>query len=83
MGIGQGRIGVMGCDTPDSYHVTASVITVLFFYFGAYIIHGVTKIVISKNQILEELNKKIMELDSLTSTLVNDLEAGSLPDTLS
>jgi hypothetical protein len=69
-------------DSPDSYHFTSSAITVLFFYFGTYILHGVTRIMVRKNQTLEELNRNIMELDALTSRLVNDLETGTLPDSL-
>jgi hypothetical protein len=69
-------------DAPDSFHVSTAAITVLFFYFGTYLLHGVTQIVVRKNQKLEELNHDLMELDALTSKLVNDLETGSLPDTL-
>jgi hypothetical protein len=69
-------------DSPNSYHFTTAAITVLFFYFGTYILHGVTRIVVKKNQTLEELNRNIMELDAITSRLVKDLETGSLPDSL-
>jgi hypothetical protein len=69
-------------DLPDSYHFTSSAITILFFYFGTYVLHGVTRVVVRKNQTLEELNRNIMELDVLTSGLMKDLETGSLPDSL-
>jgi GAF domain-containing protein len=69
-------------DTPDPYHLSISVVTVLFFYLGTYILYGITRYVIRKNRVLEELNRDLMELYSMTSGLMSDLEKGALPDAL-
>ena len=70
-------------DIPDPHHITISVVTVLFFYLGTYILHGITRYVIRKNRVLEELNGDLMELNSMTSGLMNDLKQGALSEALS
>gem|GEM_PF-3559342 len=69
-------------DSPDSYQFTTSAITVLFFYVGTYVLHGVTRVVVKKNRTLEELSRNLFQLDALTAKLVQDLETGSLSDSL-
>src|SRR5574341_1062282 len=70
-------------EAPDPYQVTISVVTVLFFYLGTYILYGITRYVIRKNRVLEELNRDLTELYSMTSGLMSDLEQGALSDALS
>lgn len=59
------------------------VITSLFFYVGTYILYGVTRYMLKKNQALTDLNDDLSELYSITSSLFKDIEREGLPATLS
>jgi hypothetical protein len=67
-------------EKPEPYQFAASAVTVLFFYLGTYILHGVTRFMLKKNKTLEELNNDILDLSSLSTGLLADLEADSLPE---
>lgn len=66
----------------DPYQISTSAVTVLFFYFGTYILSLVTRYMMMKNATLEHLNKDIIALTSLSESLLDDLEEGVLPETL-
>jgi K+-sensing histidine kinase KdpD len=68
---------------PQQYHAAASTVTVLFFYLGTYVLHGVTRFMLKKNQTLEELNANISELYSFTAGLLKDMEKDALVESLS
>jgi signal transduction histidine kinase len=69
-------------ETADPYRFSSFAVTILFFYFGAYLLSLVTRYMLMKNHALERLNGEVLALTSLTSTLLEDLEEGSLPDSL-
>jgi K+-sensing histidine kinase KdpD len=68
---------------PQRYHYAASTVTVLLFYLGTYVLHGVTRFMLKKNQALEELNTDISELYSFTAGLLKDMEKDALVESLS
>jgi K+-sensing histidine kinase KdpD len=70
-------------DSPHSRHFAASAVTVLFFYLGTYILYGVTRFVLKKNSILEDLNTKLSELYSITSVTLKNMEKEALLESLS
>jgi len=67
-------------ERPEPYQLAASAVTVLFFYLGTYLLHGVTRFMLKKNKTLEELNNDILGLSSLATDLLAALEAESLPE---
>lgn len=67
-------------ERPDSYQFATSAVMVVLFFLGVYILSGLTKIVLSKNEILEELNARCLSLSSLTAELLHDVGAGSVLD---
>lgn len=70
-------------DKPDSYQFAGAAVTIFFFYLSTYLLHGITKVMLKRNKALEELNKRILDLSSLSSGLLKDLEEGSLIDLFS
>jgi len=66
----------------DPYQYSTFAVTVLFFFFGTYLLSLVTRYMMMKNETLERLNGEIMALTSLSATLLHDLEEGSLPESL-
>jgi K+-sensing histidine kinase KdpD len=70
-------------EQPQHYQFAASIVTILFFYLGTYVLHGVTRFVLKKNKALEELNAAISELYSITDGLLKDMEEGVLVESLS
>ena len=62
-------------DRPQPQHIALSVVTILFFFVGTYILFGVTRFVLRKNHALEDLNSDLVELYSITSALFRDMEA--------
>ncbi len=69
--------------TPRQYQFTSKTVTVLFFYLGTYILYGVTRFVLKRNKVLEELNKELSELYAFTSGLLNDVDKEYLIESLS
>ncbi len=67
---------------PNPQYLAAASIKVLFFYLGTYILYGVTRFMLKKNQVLTELNDDLSELYSVTSSLFRDIEREGLPATL-
>ena len=65
------------------YQLASTAVTVLFFYLGTYVLYGVTRFVLKRNDVLEELNKELSDLHSFTSGLLSDMEKESLIDSLS
>ncbi|HAK61255.1 MAG TPA: hypothetical protein DCO77_12895 [Nitrospiraceae bacterium] len=64
-------------------HVALSAVTVLFFYLGTYVLYGVTRFVLKKNRVLQELNTQLSDLYEVTSTLLKDMEKDALLESLS
>lgn len=70
-------------DNPDAHYAAASVVKILFYYLGTYILYGVTRFVLKKNRVLEDLNRELTELYSITSDMLKDMERESLLESLS
>jgi hypothetical protein len=70
-----------GSPRPKDFATAA--VTVLFFYLGTYILYGVTRFVLKKNAVLEDLNAELTDLYAVTSGLLRDMERDALLDALS
>lgn len=68
---------------PQPRDFAVSAVTVLFFYLGTYVLYGVTRFVLKKNTVLEDLNAELTDLYAITSGLLHDLERDALLDALS
>lgn len=65
------------------YYAAAAAVRVLFFYLGTYVLYGVTRFVLKKNRILDDLNRKLSDLYSITSGVLRDMEGEALLESLS
>lgn len=65
------------------YYAAAAAVRVLFFYLGTYVLYGVTRFVLKKNRALEDLNRELSELYSITSGVLRDMESEALLESLS
>jgi signal transduction histidine kinase len=70
-------------DRPQPSHIAAGVVMVLFFYLGTYILYGVTRFVLKKNEALQELTRRLTELGSVTTALLKDLQGQAIMESLS
>ena len=70
-------------DRPEPRHFAVSAVTILFFYLGTYLLYGVTRFVLKKNRVLEELNARLTDLYGMTSDLLKNMENEALLDALS
>lgn len=69
--------------SPGPHYATASVVKTLFYYLGTYVLYGVTRFMLKKNCVLEDLNREMSELYSITSSVLRDMEKEALLDSLS
>jgi len=69
--------------SPEQYRVAASAVTVFVLFSFTYMLYGVTRFVLKKNAILEELNGTLSDLHASTSVLMREVEQGALPEALS
>src|SRR3989304_2298199 len=70
-------------DGPHSRHIAISAVTGLFFFLCTYILYGVTRFVLRKNSVLEDLNTKLSELYSITAVTLRNMEKDALLESLS
>ncbi len=68
---------------PRMNDIAVSAVTVLFFYLGTYILYGVTRFVLKKNRLLEDLNKDLEELYSITDDILKDVEKDAVIERMS
>lgn len=68
---------------PQPYQYAATTVTVMFFYLGTYMLYGVSRFMLKKNIVLEELNKELLDLHLFTAGILSDIEDESIIDSLS
>ena len=67
---------------PEPHHYAMSAVLSLFFFLGTYLLYGVTRFVLKRNRILEDLNRELQELYSITSALFKDMKKDAVIETL-
>jgi hypothetical protein len=70
-------------DKPRPQDIAVSAVMALFFYLGTYVLYGVTRFVLKKNHVLEDLNGRLSELYSITFDLHRDMEKDTFDESLS
>ncbi len=67
-------------DRPGPYQLATSVVTVLLFFSGTYMLNGIAKNVHKNNELFNKLNAQCLNLSSLTADLLHSMGAGSVLD---
>jgi hypothetical protein len=66
----------------EPFLLTTALTTVLFFFLGAYILFGLTNVMLRQNRTLKEFNERCLEIASLTGDVLKDVEKGASLDSI-